>query len=265
MFEFIVFDIETYRPDWRIRRTRREDLDPTKNTMITVGFLGMNGIAIYPTIEDLKEETQVIHFSLEELSESKDSTLLGYNIFHFDIPYIVYKAKSIGKDVDMTQFRPFDLYWILPYWLHNTPNGRTFLNEASHLGNLWSFENVVKHILQKEANPFSNKEIFQLWEMKRFKDIEKHLQHDLIHTNMFFKSSVIQEALNYVQKQSFNKTRCKDNCPFRQQLQKTPYKAVCYCALLRETLSDEQELSAIDVIDQPLPERNISWIPSCLG
>ena len=264
MSEIIVFDIETYRPDWRVRRTRREDLDPARNTVLTVGFFDGKEILIYPVIEDLKEESNVVQFLSEKIEEFEGSTLVGYNILRFDIPYLVYKSNSIGKSVNMTQFKLLDLYWILPYWLHNVPSGRTFYGKASHLGNLWRFSNVVEYILKKEANPFSNTDIFRLWEMKRFDDIRKHLELDLVHTNSFFNSSAIQETLNCVQTRNFNKSRCEDHCPFLQPLQKTSHRANSYCTLLRESILDERNLSAIDVIDQPLPGWDVSWIPCCL-
>ena len=264
MSQTVVFDIETYRPDWRVRRSRREDLDPAKNTVTTVGFFDGEAHIIYPTIRHLKEEERLIQFFLEKIREFEGSTLVGYNILHFDIPYLVYKSKSMGKDFDITQFKPLDLYWILPYWLHNIPTGKTFINKLSHLGNLWRFDNVVRHILKGEPNPISNRAVLQFWEEKKFEDIEKHLKLDLTHTFSFLKSPSIEETLKQVQKQNFDKSHCKDSCPFRQPLQKTPYTAIAYCTLLQEPVSGGTDLSAIDVIDYPLPGWDISWVPCCL-
>jgi len=259
-----VFDIETYRPDWQVPRTRREGFDPERNTIITVGFFDGEEASISPTIEDLKDERKPVQFFLDGLEKLTDSVLVGYNILRFDIPYLVHKSKLTGEDLSISRFKPLDLYWVFPYWLHNTPNGAQFFRNASHLGNLWSFENIVKHILKEESNPFTNKDIFRLWEMRKFCDIEKHLKLDLLHTYSFFNSSVVQEALDDILNRKFDGSRCKHLCPFRQPLQKTPESAYCYCTLRCEIMSDESEMPAIDVIDQPLPERDASWIPSCL-
>jgi len=265
MSETIVFDIETYRPDWKVRRTRREDLDPARNSIITGGFFDGEEYSIYPIIENLKEESNVVRFLSERLGELKGSRLVGYNILHFDIPYLVYKFNLIGKEIDVIRFNPLDLFWLLPYWLHNVPNGRTLYDKASHLGNLWSLRNVVEYILRSKANPFPNTDIFRLWEMKRFNDIKKHLELDLFHTYSFFKSSTMQETLNHLQDRNFNKSHCEDRCPFRQPLQKTPDTVSFYCPLLQEVTFDERKLSVTDVIDYPLPSRDVSWIPPCSG
>ena len=262
--ETIVFDIETYRPDWRVRRTRREDLDPARNTVITGGFFDGKEYLIYPIIKNLKEESNVVQFLSEKVEEFEGSTLIGYNILHFDVPYLVHKINSIGKKIDVVRLNPLDLFWILPYWLHNIPNGIKFYDKVSHLGNLWSLSNVVEYILKEKANPFLNTDIFRLWEMKRFDDIKKHLELDLVHTHSLFKSSAIQETLNHLQERNFNKSRCEDRCPFRQPLQKTPDRANYYCSLLQEALLGERKLSAIDVIDYPLPGWDVSWVPCCL-
>lgn len=264
MPDTVVFDIETYRPDWQIRRTRREDLDPERNTIITVGFFDGEEVSVSPTIEDLKDERKPVQFFLDRLEKLTDSVLVGYNILHFDIPFLVHKSKLIKEAVSIAQFKPLDLYWIFPYWLHNIADGMQLLRNTSHLGNLWSFENIVKHILKEESNPFTNRDIFRLWEMRRFCDIEKHLKLDLIHTYSFFNSSVVRKAQDDILNRKLDRSRCKHLCPFRQPLQKTPESAYYYCTLQCEIMSDENEMSAIDVIGQPLPERDASWIPSCL-
>jgi len=264
MPDIVVFDIETYRPDWRIRQTRREDLDPARNTITTTGVFDGEELSISPVIENLKEERESIEFFLSKLEEFGGSTLVGYNILHFDIPYLVYRSKAIGRNCDLAQFRPLDLYWILPYWLHNTLNGRKFFDEGPRLGNLWKFEDVVKYILREKANPFSNFDVLKLWEEKRFNDFKKHLELDLTYTLSFFKSQVVQEALNNLQKHNFDTSNCGDGCPYKQPLQRTPDKASYFCALLREITSDERTLPAIDVVAHPLPGWDVSWIPQCL-
>jgi len=264
MPEILTFDIETYRPDWKIWRTRREDLDPAINAIITTGMFDGKETSISPIIEDMKAERNSIQFFQSKLEEFEGSTLVGYNILHFDVPYLVYKSKSMEKGVDIASFKLLDLYWILPYWLHNIPAGQAFFNRFSHLGNLWKFSNVVKHILKEEPNPFSNTDVFQLWEMGHFDDIKKHLELDLVHTLSLSSSLAIQETLNNLQKQDFNKSHCENRCPYQQLLQQTPDTASCYCTLLQEPTSDKRTLSAIDVIDHPLPERDVSWIPHCL-
>jgi DNA polymerase elongation subunit (family B) len=264
MPDIVVFDIETYRLGWRIRRTRREDLDPARNTITTTGVFDSKELSISPVIRNLEEERKSIEFFLGKLEESRGSTLVGYNILRFDIPYLVYKSKTIGRNCDLTQFQPLDLYWILPYWLHNTLDGKHFLNEGPHLGNLWKFENVVKYILREKANPFSNFDVLRLWEEKRFDDIEKHLELDLIYTFSFFKSQVVQGALNNLRKQHLDTSNCGDRCPYLQLLQRTGDKASFYCSLLQETVSEEKIIPAIDVIDYPLPGWDVSWIPFCL-
>ena len=264
MSKAIVFDIETYRPDWRVRRTRREALDPAKNTIITLGFFDGKQFSIFPTIENLKDERLVVQFFLSKLEEFEGSAFVGYNILHFDIPFLVYKSELIGRNFEVTSLKPFDLYWILPYCLHNTPTGKDFLGRFSHFGNLWKFSYVVEHILGEQPNPFSNTDIFQLWEMKRFKDIEKHLKLDLVHTFSFLESPLIGEALDHIKKQNFDKSHCEDSCPFQQPLQKTSHKALSYCTLSRDHVLNERGLSAIDVIDCPLPGWDVSWVPCCL-
>lgn len=263
MPKIIVFDIETYRPDWRIRRTRREDFAPSKNSIITVGTFDGKKISISPIVESLNEESDSVEHFLKKLKNFEGSTLVGYNILHFDIPYLVHKSESIGNKCNLVRFKPIDLFWILPYWLHNTSTGREFLDAKPHVGSLWKLEHVVKYILQEDPNPFSNKDVLTLWEMKRFTDIRKHLELDLFHTFSFFESPVIQEALESLRKKGHNKSYCKDTCPYRQLLQHTRHTASCFCALLQESISGEKQLSAIDTIDQPLPKWGISWIPHC--
>jgi len=264
MPNIVVFDIETYRPDWRIRRTRREDFDPARNTIITTGVFDGKEISISPVIEDLKEERKSLEFFLKTLKEFQAVTLVGYNILHFDTPYLVYKSKPIEEYLSMARCQLLDLFWVLPYWLHNTSNGRKFHEKVSGLGELWKFEYVVEHILGEEPNPFSNKDVLELWEKERFADIRRHLELDLVHTLSFYRSSVIQEALNDLKKQSFKKNLCQDDCPYRQPLQQTPETVFYYCTLLRETTSDEKALSAIDAVDYPLPRWGASWVPHCL-
>lgn len=264
MSDIVVFDIETYRPDWQIRRMRREDLDPERNIIITTGIFDGEKISISPIVENPKAEGNSVSFFLRKIETFENPIFVGYNILRFDIPYLIHKSKSIGKVFNRIRFRPLDLYWIMPYWLHNTSTGKEFFDKSSYLGNLWKFEYVVEHILEKEPNPFSNKDIPKLWEMKRFDDIRKHLELDLIHTFQFYDSWIIKEVLKNLQKQNLNKSHCLERCPYRQLLQKTSDTASYYCVLLRETTTDERTISAIDVIDYPLPEWDISWLPQCL-
>jgi len=260
----IVFDIETYRPSWQTSQTRREDLNPERNTVITAGFSDGNETSIYPTIQDLKKENEPGQFLLRKLEEAQSSILVGYNILHFDIPYLVHKSKSIGKGFDTTRPKLLDLYWILPYWFHNTPGGQEFFNRNPALGNLWRFEDVVKYILNRKANPVSNKDINRLWETEQFQDIENHLKLDLVHTFSLFTSSTIKEALDHIHEHEFDKRYCEEACPFQRPLQKTSSTTVGYCALFGEITTNEKEMSTIDVICYPLPQRDSSWIPHCL-
>lgn len=63
MPDIVVFDIETYRPDWRIRRTRREDLDPARNIITNIGVFDSKELSISPVIRNLEEERKSIdHF-----------------------------------------------------------------------------------------------------------------------------------------------------------------------------------------------------------
>jgi len=218
---------------------------------------------VYPVIEDLKKEKEPVEFLITKLGEIECSTLVGYNILHFDIPYLVYKAGTIGKDANLSRFKILDLFWVLPYWLHNVPSGKAFLKTAPHLGNLWKLEKVVEYFLGENPNPFSNKDVPRLWERKQFREIEKHLEFDLIHTFSFLKSSLIQEALDHVQRQHFDMGSCREMCPFRQFLLKSPERAFPYCTLLQKQTSDERRTHAIDIIDYPLPARDITWVPPC--
>jgi len=265
MPEALVFDIETYRPDWRIVRTRREDFDPERNTIITAGLFDGKETLIYPVLQDLGGEGQPVRFLSERLETAGSSVLVGYNILHFDIPYLIHKSRSIGKDFDMASLRPLDLYWILPYWFHNIPSGKEFFDRNRTLGNLWRFEDVVKHILNREANPISNKDIHRLWEMKRFQDIENHLKLDLVHTFSLLISPTIKESLNHIHEHALDKRRCEESCPFQRPLQKTSSTIIGYCALLQEVTTSEKEMSTTDVVCYPLPQRDSSWIPRCLG
>jgi hypothetical protein len=264
MSETIAFDIETYRPSWQISQTRREDFNPESNTVITAGFSDGKETSIYPTVQDLKKENEPVRFLLRKLEEAESSVLVGYNILHFDIPYLVHKSKSIGKGFDTTRLKLLDLYWILPYWFHNIPSGQEFFNRNPTLGNICKFEDVVKYILNREANPISNKDIHRLWEAKRFQDIESHLKLDLAHTFSLFMSPTIKESLNHVYEHKFDKHNCEESCPFQRPLQKTSNTTVGYCALLCEVVTNEKEMSTIDVICYPLPQRDSSWIPRCL-
>lgn len=229
-----------------------------------MGLFDGKEIFIYPVIEDLKKEGKTLEFFLGNLDEFEDSFLVGYNVLHFDIPYLVYKAEDIEKYVDLTRFKIIDLFWILPYWLNNIPEGIAFVKRIPDIGNPWSLSKVVEHILKEKLNPISSIDVFRLWETKRFNDIEKHLKLDLIHTFSFFKSSMIQETLNHIQRQHIDKSSCQDFCPFRHFLQKSSDRATSYCTLLQDVLLDERKLSAIDVIDYPLPRKDVFWVPHCL-
>ena len=262
--ETIVFDIETYRPSWQFSQTRREDLNPERNTVITVGFSDGKETSIYPTIQDLKKENEPVQFLLGKLEEAESSVLVGYNILHFDIPYLVHKSKLIGKDFNTTRLKLLDLYWFLPFWFHNIPSGQKFFNRNPTLGNLLRFEDVVKYILNREANPVSNKDISRLWETKRFQDIESHLKLDLVHTFSLFTSPSMKETLDHIHEHEFDKRYCEGSCPFQRPLQKTSGTIVGYCALSGEITTGEKEMSTIDVICYPLPQRDSSWIPRCL-
>ena len=55
MPQFCVFDIETYRPDWRVRRKRREMLDPARNRIITAGLSDGDHVLILPSRRGLEE------------------------------------------------------------------------------------------------------------------------------------------------------------------------------------------------------------------
>lgn len=137
------------------------------------------------------------------------------------------------------------------------------LQSFPHLGKLWRFEDVVKLVLRKEATPFSNKEIHHLWEMKRFGDIEKHLERDLADTYSLLELPAIKEMMEETRRLVLGKERCEECCPFRRPLQRTPEKASYYCTLLQHNVSNETMLKAVDVIDFPLPRRGVSWTPLC--
>jgi len=230
-----------------------------------MGFFDGEKVSIYPIIKILEEEKNVIDFFLKKLDEFDGSTLIGYNILRFDIPYLVHKAETINEDIDFIQFKPIDLFWILPYWFHNIPDGRVFFSKIPNSGNLWKFENVVEHILRKKPNPVSNKEVFELWEKKEYEKIEKHLELDLIHTHLLIESSAIQETLNYIQNQHINKSNCSEFCPFQRFIQKSSNRVSCYCTLQQKPVLDERSFTAIDTIDFPLPRRGTSWTPHCLN
>jgi DNA polymerase elongation subunit (family B) len=265
MSQSVIFDIETYRPNWRQNLTRREAFDPERNSITTMGFFDGKEASIYPTIKILEEEKNVTEFFLRKLNEFEGSTLVGYNILHFDIPYLIHKAKAINEDIDFIRFKSLDLFWFLPYWFHNIPNGRAFFSKIPYFGDLWKFENVVEHILKKKPNPVSNKEVLELWEKKEYDKIEKHLELDLIHTYLLLESSAIQETLNHIQNQHINKSNCSELCPFQQFIQKTSDRVSCYCTLQQEPVLDERIFTAIDTIDFPLPRRGTSWKPHCLN
>jgi DNA polymerase elongation subunit (family B) len=263
MTNFIVFDIETYRSDWQVQQPRREAFDPTKNAIIAIGTNDGKNVTVFPVVEDLREEKTLVRHFFKKLQEFEDSILVGYNILHFDIPYVVQKLNLIGQQIDMSRFRPLDLYWILPYWLQNSPKGKELGNSLLHLGRLWKFEDVVRHILRREANPFSNKDVFRLWETKRFGDIEKHLERDLADTYSLLELPAIKETMEETRKLVSGKEHCEESCPFKRPLQKTPEKANYYCTLLQHNVSNETMLKAVDVIDFPLPRRGVSWTPLC--
>lgn len=112
---------------------RREAFDPSKNAVITVGAFDGREMKISPVIENLEEENSLIMSFYKMLQESPEIILTGYNILHFDIPYVVCKLKSAGQETDLSQFKPLDLYWILPYWFDNSSYGKR-LAEFSSLG-----------------------------------------------------------------------------------------------------------------------------------
>lgn len=177
MFKPVVFDIETYNPHWRIRLTRREGFDPAKNTITTTGFFDGKEMYISPIVYNMKEDREPVQFFLRKLRDFEGSILVGYNILRFDIPYLVYKSKAIGKTLDLARFKPLDLYWILPYWLHNIPSGKAFSKRVPSLGSLWRFSYVVEYILREKPNPVSNRDIHRLWEEERYDSIRRHLEY----------------------------------------------------------------------------------------
>lgn len=263
MSRAVVFDIETYRRDWNLPLARREAFDPARNTIITAGIFDGRNVTILPIIENLTQENGLVSSFLDILNKAGGSILAGYNILHFDIPHIVYKLNLAGKVADLARFKPLDLYWTLPYWLRNSSAGIGFAQNFPQLGKLWRFEDVVKKILKLEANPFPNRDVPCLWETKRFAEIERHLERDLIDTYSLLELPTIKEAMDQVRKSEKSEERCGEMCPFRRPLQKTSERAVYYCALLQKEVSSDVMLSAVDVIDFPLPKRDVSWLPSC--
>jgi len=259
----VVFDIETYRNDWRTPKTRREAFDPEKNAIITIGLFDGRNPRIFPVIQDLNEEKSLVKSFLKELQQRTELIIVGYNILHFDIPYVVHRLNSAGQEADMSQFKPLDLFWVLPYWLHSSSDGRRLAGSFPQLGSLWKFEDVVKLILKQEANPFSNKDIPRLWEMRRFGDIEKHLERDLVDTYSLLELPAIKETMEQTKRLASEKHHCEESCPYRRPLQKTSEKASYYCTLLQHNVSGETILSAVDVIDFSLPKRGVSWMPLC--
>ena len=97
MSKFIVFDIETYGQDWRKRLPRRQALNPSNNSIITIGVFNGNEMSIYPVIDDLKNENRPLEFFLTKLDELKGCTLVGFNIFKFDLPYLFFKARAYER------------------------------------------------------------------------------------------------------------------------------------------------------------------------
>lgn len=263
MSKAVVFDIETYRKDWNVPLARREAFDPARNTIITAGIFDGRNVVILPVIENLTGENGLVGSFFDILNKAGESILAGYNILHFDIPHIVHKLNLTGRVADLSQFKPLDLYWILPYWLNSSSAGIKLAQNFPQLGKLWRFEDVVKNILKLEANPFPNRNIPHLWEMKRFADIEKHLERDLVDTYSLLELPTIKETMDQVRKFGKGERSCREMCPFRRPLQKTSKKAVYYCALLQREVSNEVTLSAIDVIDFPLPRRDVSWLLPC--
>jgi DNA polymerase elongation subunit (family B) len=260
----VIFDIETVHTEERTGKSRREDFDLSRNYIITAGLFDGIEASTSPVIENLNDENGSIEYFLKKLDELGARTLIGYNILRFDIPYLTHKSELAGLDFDPTQFRILDLYWILPYWLHNIPSGRDFYRKIDNGRSLWGFEDVDRLILKQEPNPTSNKEINRLWYEKEFRKIEEHLKTDLLHVFQFLNSSVIKESLSWTEKCSFEKSRCGDRCVFQMPLQKTSNKMVGYCALLQNCISEEKEMQAIDVVSSPLPPWGASWVPHCL-
>ena len=95
-------------------------------------------------------------------------------------------------------------------------------------------------------------------------DIKKHLELDLLNTFSFFNSSVIQEALKQIKLSNVNKENCKENCPYKSFLSISSDRAICYCTITQDIIQEERNLSPLDIIDFPLPRRDISWNLSCL-
>ena len=263
MFDLKVFDIETYRPDWRVWKSRRDALDPARNTIITLGIFDGKNLVLSNVIEKLDSEKEVLTFFFKNCKNFVDTILVGYNILHFDIPYLVYKAEQVKTEFDSISFKPLDLFWIFPYWLHNTQEGKSFFNRFHHLGNLWKFENIVKYVLNESPNPIPNKEIMELWEKNEYEKINEHLKLDLIHTFSFLKSKIIQEAIEHIQEQKLDLDSCQKTCPFRTILSTKTLKAVYYCSLLQKPVSKKSRITVLDAVDYRLPERGISWKPPC--
>ena len=85
MTNLLVFDIETYRPNWRDKNLpRREQFNPTKHQLTIIGVYDGQEIQLSPIAKSASEEPQLLRWFEKVV---KNHHLVGYNIFSFMVPF----------------------------------------------------------------------------------------------------------------------------------------------------------------------------------
>ena len=192
-------------------------------------------------------------------------TIVGFNILKFDIPYLVHKSQKYGIKLKLENKRLVDLFWFVPAWLENTRGGHKFI-ESYDIGRILSLNKVEKYFLNKPKNPISHEEYFRFYEEKEYAKITEKLRVDLKSTFELLHSGQIAETLDWLQTTKIDPKKCLRTCAFRVMHSITAETAHGFCPLISKAVGSPINFGTKDVIGgQPLPSKDIKFLPKCLG
>lgn len=171
--KFKIVDIETYGED-------KDALNPFKGKVIACGLLSGE---VAPTVPvgyhfsvgnvdvycDDNEE-MLVHQVIRSLSD--DSVLVGYNIWRFDVPFLMAKALHYNFDVDVFLYRDSVDLWHLQ---------KKYLARSCPAVSLHEFARFLGIEVDDEV---SGADVPELYRKKKFDKIKKHCESDV---NLTFK------------------------------------------------------------------------------
>lgn len=249
---FIIFDIETYRPDHGKFKDRRIELDPDYNYITIIGIYDGKHLQFSPVtpIGQDKEEQKAIKWFSKKVANVE--CIVGFNLLGFDIPYLVHKGPKYDINIDFSSKKIIDLYWFIPAWLEHTDSGSSIL-EQYDLGKIWNLNLVEQHILRKPKNSISHDQYFKLYEQQQYDKIIEKLKTDLLSSYELLASKEMDDVFAWIHGIKIDYEHCIRTCPFRRMISISPSKSKAFCSLVSKSVSNEVNLKPIESIVYPKP------------